>query len=63
MHSKQAGERYTELSKKEKDHLIDNIAQSLMFVDERVQKKVVEHLKNANQEMGLSVERELFLEL
>ena len=60
---KQAGERYLNMSKKERDNLIDNIVQSLMFVDEGIQKKVVEHFKKANGDMGLRIERELFLEI
>jgi len=59
----QAGERYLNMNKKEKDSLIDNIAQSLMFVDEGIQKKVVEHFKKANGDMGLRIEKELFLEV
>ena len=34
MYYKQAGERYLNMNKKERDNLIDNIVQSLMFVDE-----------------------------
>jgi catalase len=60
---KQAGERYLDMNKKERDSLIGNIVQSLMFVDEDIQKKVVGHFKNANGEMGARIERELFLEV
>lgn len=63
MDLKQAGDRYAKMTREEKDHLIGNIVQSMMFLDEGIQKKVVGHLKQANQEMGSRVERELFLEL
>jgi catalase len=63
VHFKQAGERYLNMNKKERDSLIDNIVQSLMFVDESIQKTVVGHFKKASEEMGGRIERELFLEV
>ena len=63
MYFEQAGGRYLNMNKKEKDNLIDNIVQSLMFVDEGIQKKSVEHFKKANGDMGLRIEKELFLEV
>ncbi|MCL2436431.1 MAG: hypothetical protein FWD00_00165 [Clostridiales bacterium] len=63
MYFKQAGERYLMMNQKERGNLIDNIVQSLMFVDEGIQKKVVGHFKKANADMGERIEKELFLEV
>ena len=63
MYFKQAGERYLNMDQKERGNLIGNIVQSLMFVDEGIQKKVAGHFKKANEDMGRRIESELFLEV
>lgn len=55
----QAGERYRTMSSKEQDHLVDNIIDHLMFVDEKIQRKVVVFFMKANEEFGARVARGL----
>jgi catalase len=51
----QAGERYRSLSKVDKDHLIDNIVDSLGKADRPIQKRMVENLTKADPEFGKRV--------
>jgi len=51
----QAGERYRSMSPKEQDHLVDNIIDHMLFVDDRIQKKVVEYFIQADEEFGKRV--------
>lgn len=55
----QAGERYRTMSPREQDHLVDNIVDHLMFVDERIQKKVVGYFIRADAEFGGRIEKGL----
>ena len=55
----QAGVRYRTMSPKEQDHLVDNIVDHLMFVDEKIQQKVVSYFKNADEEFGMRISRGL----
>lgn len=48
----QAGDRYRSLSKREQDHLVDNIIENMMFVDDNIQEKVVGYFKKADEEFG-----------
>ncbi len=55
----QAGEHYRAMTKKEQDHLVDNIIDHLMFVDERIQKKVVGYFLKADEDFGARISRGL----
>lgn len=55
----QAGERYREMSPKEQDRLVDNIIDHLMFVDDKIQRKVVGYFTQADEEFGARVARGL----
>ena len=55
---KQAGERYRSLSKKDQDHLIDNIADSLRHADKPIQKRAVHNLREADPQLGRRVARD-----
>jgi catalase len=48
----QAGERYRSLSKKDQDHLVDNIIDPLGHATTDIQKRMVENLKSADIELG-----------
>jgi catalase len=52
---KQAGERYRSLSKKDQDHLVDNIADPLGHAEKPIQKRMVENLSKADPELGKRV--------
>ncbi len=56
---KQAGERYRSMPQKEQDHLVDNIIDNLMFVDDTIQRKVVGYFLKADEEFGSRVARGL----
>jgi catalase len=56
---KQAGERYRSMPQKEQDHLVDNIIDHLMFVDDTIQRKVVGYFLKADEEFGSRVARGL----
>jgi catalase len=55
----QAGERYRSMPQKEQDHLVDNIIDHLMFVDDKIQRKVVGYFKLADEEFGARIARGL----
>jgi len=55
----QAGEHYRAMTEKDKSHLISNMTESLMFVDEDQQQKIIEFLKKVDDEFGESVGRGL----
>ena len=55
----QAGERYRSLTLKEKDRLVDNIIDHLMFVDDDIQEKVVGYFTQADQDFGARISRGL----
>jgi len=55
----QAGERYRAMTPKEQDHLADNIIDHLMFVDDKIQKKVVGYFLQADEEFGARIARGL----
>lgn len=57
----QAGERYRSLSKKDQDHLVDNMVDSLGHANPEIQKRMVENLKSADAELGKRVEKGLNL--
>lgn len=56
---KQAGERYRSMPPKEQDHLVDNIIDHLMFVDDKIQRKVVGYFTLADEEFGNRIARGL----
>jgi catalase len=58
----QAGEKYSEMSKKDRERLIGNIAVSLTSVDEEIQRIAVVHFTRADNELGLALKRELCLD-
>lgn len=49
---KQAGDRYLSMSKKERDHLVDNIVHELKHVDSEIQRIVIGYFAKANKEFG-----------
>jgi catalase len=51
----QAGERYRFLSKVDRDHLVDNIVDSLSKADKPIQQRMVANLTKADQEFGKRV--------
>ncbi len=53
--------RLQSMSEKEKTTLIDNMGEELLFVDERVQSKIVDYLQEANKATGASLEKWLGL--
>lgn len=55
----QAGERYRAMSPKEQDRLVDNITDHLMFVDDKIQRKVVGYFTQADEAFGARIERGL----
>lgn len=55
----QAGERYRAMYPKEQDHLVDNIIDHLMFVNEKIQQKVVGYFTRADSELGARIARGL----
>jgi len=55
----QAGEHYRSMSPREQDRLVDNILDHLMFVDEVIQKKVVEYFTKADETFGARIARGL----
>jgi len=57
----QAGERYRSLSKKDQDHLVDNIVDPLSHAKKGIQKRMVENLKFADADLGKRVEEGLKL--
>ena len=59
MISPQAGERYRGMSQKEQDHLVDNITDHLMFVDDMIQRRVVSYFLKADEEFGERMARGL----
>ncbi len=52
---KQAGKRYRSLGKKDQDHLVDNIADSLGHAVKPIQKQMIENLTRADPELGKRV--------
>jgi catalase len=57
----QAGERYRSLSKKDQDHLVDNIVDPLSHAKKEIQKQMVENLTKADAELGKRVAKGLKL--
>jgi catalase len=55
----QAGERYRSMTSKEQDHLVNNILDHLMFVDDKIQQRVVGYFMKADQEFGERISRGL----
>jgi len=57
----QAGQRYRSLSKKDQDHLVDNIVDSLGKADKPIQRRMLENLKKADTELGKRIAKALKL--
>jgi catalase len=57
----QAGERYRSLSKKDRDHLVDNIADSLGKANKTIQKRAIDNFAKADPEFGKRVAKGLKL--
>lgn len=55
----QAGDRYRALSSKEQDHLVNNIVDHLMFVDDTIQQRVVGYFMKADKEFGVRISKGL----
>lgn len=52
---RQAGERYRSLSKKDRDHLVDNLAADMKAIDRKIAKRVIANLKKADLKLGEAV--------
>jgi catalase len=57
----QAGERYRSLDKKDRDHLVDNIVDSLSKANKAIQKRMVQNLTKADASFGKRVAASLKL--
>jgi catalase len=57
----QAGQRYRSLSKKDQEHLVGNIIDSLGKANRQIQKRMVENLTRADKELGKRVAKGLKL--
>lgn len=57
----QAGQRYRSLGKIDQDHLVDNIVDSLGKANLPIQRRMVENLSKADQELGMRVAKGLKL--
>jgi catalase len=55
----QAGERYRSFNKKDQDHLIDNIVDSLGRAEKQIQSRMLDHFNRADPEFGHRVENGL----
>ncbi len=53
--------RFRSMDEKEKDTLIENIGDELLFVDEKIQRTVIDHISDANKDVGTSLEKWLGL--
>ena len=51
----QAGERYRSLGKKDQDHLVDNIVDSLSKANKAIQRRMVQNLTKADANFGKRV--------
>jgi catalase len=58
----QAGERYRSLAKIDKEHLVDNISDSLGKANKPIQQRMVANLKKADPELGKRVAKALRLQ-
>lgn len=56
----QANENLKAFDTEDKEALIYNLVESLMFITEDVQKKVINCLKLVNEELGNTIERQLY---
>lgn len=61
MNNDQLGLRLQTMSKQEKENLIDNMAEDMLFIDEGIQKRIVCRLKEADTALGASLEKWLGL--
>ncbi|HUV52165.1 MAG TPA: catalase-related domain-containing protein, partial [Dehalococcoidia bacterium] len=57
----QSGQRYRSLGKKDQEHLVDNIVDSLGKANKQIQRRMVENLTKANKELGKRVSKGLKL--
>jgi catalase len=57
----QAGERYRSLSKRDREHLIDNLIADLMHINKPIQQRVIDNLSKADPELGWGVAKGLKL--
>jgi catalase len=57
----QAGQRYRSLNKKDRDHLVDNIVDSLGKADKAIQKRAVDNFTKADSDFGKRVAKGLKL--
>jgi len=58
----QAGELYRSLAKIDKEHLVDNISDSLGKANKPIQQRMVANLKKADPELGKRVAKALRLQ-
>jgi catalase len=57
----QAGERYRSLSKRDREHLIDNLIADLMHINKPIQQRVIDNLTKADPELGRTIAKGLKL--
>jgi catalase len=56
---KQAGEKYRSLSKRDKEHLVDNLIADLMHIDKPIQQRIIKNLTQVNPKLGESLAKGL----
>jgi len=59
----QAGVKYLSLSKKDKEHLVDNLIADLTPIQRKIQERVIGNLTKANPELGKSVAKGLKIKI
>jgi catalase len=57
----QAGEKYRSLSKRDREHLVDNLITDLMHINKPIQRRVIKRLAKADSDLGRSVAKGLKL--
>ncbi|MDH5451676.1 MAG: catalase, partial [Candidatus Bathyarchaeota archaeon] len=55
----QAGEKYRSLSKRDKEHLVDNLIADLIHIDKPIQQRIIKNLTQVNPKLGESVAKGL----
>lgn len=56
---KQAEEVYKSMAAEEKKALVYNIAESIMFIDEDIQEKLLKNLETVNAEFSFNIKQRL----
>ncbi|NLY70809.1 MAG: catalase [Clostridiales bacterium] len=57
MKNDQLSLRLKSMSKQDKENLIDNIVEDILFIDEKIQKTIINYFKEADKAVGASLEK------